>query len=1100
MFSKKSKKSLLNIWKRLLGWSSISILMLGGLSGVAASGYYMSQDANLGSDFGSGTSFDIQLSLDETLTKEQNNQAIQDSAVALENILNNLGLSQVLVNSGTTTINNNQTGGISKKFGVLSASFDTSNEIFGLLDIDEKNNEIINNFKIYSQALNTYNVELENISTEYPNTKTRPTGRTNGINGVILDETTPVNSYFLNDDKNYKSLNVHDGKYFTTENELIDIGEAVQIELPTNKDFFATSNFIKDKNDFNESIVPPEPPPTERYKSSKVGEEPDPEPPPPDLTDAYQTSQSWMLWKDKSSFINKLNNLTYASLYNLYANGGRTDIGESSMSDQRWFIDLEANAKINRYLQTLNDVERLFVEFVGDLVYFDLIVTEANLMTILYDFYNSEVFAPNNSYKVDIASGTPSNKQYSTSIINGWYFLESDNTDLSSLFGTSLYGMIDYRNYKNYFFDDNNVVIQNADEPILEFNDNSIRIKPNSKVDSINISPTTLRNKLIETRIPIDYGNYSRNLVLLFDEYQAINAWSGPIYKPDTDTQILTDEANQRKEKISNLFSSNTLLSFSGSNISTLGLTFIGLSAFDFFIFSLIILILTIGIIISVLYRFPGFISFIMGASAFGFSILFFNLFGLTFNFYVYAALFVAAFINFFIPLLLFKNVKKEVKQGSMIAPAFQKSMFKYSKMFVDIYIVEIIIALSFFFFATSQISSFGAMLVVNALVSLLINYVLLYLLLIILIRVYSSKINFLFASKRTLSINDHINSEALSSNTIVNLEDSKFKNLIRSKHFFTIKLFNKRNMFIAAFPFVIAIVGFILFFALPNGVAGFNGQTTVGSTLVINNFNIIGWTPQEILKMLNLEEASFFLNIDNDQMIIGIGSNYIIPTINNPLLTNNLNIFDLNFVANENLLASISNGIFFSMLFLIVWSVISLNIISVIPILIINIFSTGISLLLSWLLINLIGVESMAFVSIIYVLNSILSFIIVSSLKSSWNRKKGVSHESLKDIVTQITARLKPTLIIWNTILLSFTLLMAAFGTANLVVGFLLVFINSIIIYLISLYILPQLWYMFVILRDKYQNEINNISSKKIRPSSYDVVDEQNIKGINHH
>jgi hypothetical protein len=40
-------------------------------------------------------------------------------------------------------------------------------------------------------------------------------------------------------------------------------------------------------------------------------------------------------------------------------------------------------------------------------------------MKILYEFYNSEIFAPNNSYKVDIATNPPTNKQYSASIING---------------------------------------------------------------------------------------------------------------------------------------------------------------------------------------------------------------------------------------------------------------------------------------------------------------------------------------------------------------------------------------------------------------------------------------------------------------------------------------------------------------------------------------------------------------------------------------------------------------------------------------------------------------------------------------------------------
>ena len=1088
MFLKKSKKTHSNIWKKILGWSSISLLMLGGLSGVATSGYYMSQDSHLGSDFGSGTSFDIQLSLDG-IPIDEKEKVIKESADSLERILNNLGLSQVLVNTGTSTIKNNQTGNIDKEFGVLSASFDTSSEIFGLLDIEESDNDIVNNFKIYKQALNSYNVELENIGINYPGTNNKSTGRADGNKGIIADEVTPVNSYILNDDKNYKSLNTNEGKYYTSNNELINIGEAVQIDLPnkpsstTASHVFDTSNFVKDKNLYDKSIIPPEPPPEAVNKTTGGEGETS-----PDLTNAFQTHQSWFLWKDKSYFINKLNNLIFASLYNEYANGRRTNIGETNVTDQRWFIIPEVNGKINSYLQTLNGVEKLFVEFVGDPVYSNLIVTEDNLMTILYEFYNSEIFAPNNSYKVDIATTPPTNKQYSASIINGWYFLESDNTDLNDLYGSSLYGIIDYRNYDDYFFDDNNIVIQNDDEPILEFDDTSIRLKPDSRIDLTNFSPTVLKNKLLYTRIPIDYGNYSRDLISLLNSYREISTTPKP-----TDLVI----ADKLKKDMGNLFGSNTLLSFSGSNISTLPKTLVTLTAFEFFIFSLIILILTIGIIISVLYRFPGFMSFITTASAFGFSVLFFNLFGLTFNFYVYAALFASTFINFFIPFLLFKNVKKEIVQGSIVVPAFQKSMLKYSKMFLDIYVVQIIISLSFFFFSNAQISSFGAMLVVSGLVSLFFNYILLYLLLLILIRIYTHKSDFLFVSKKILLINNEINSESLVDDSMkTNLEDSKFKGILRSKHFFTINLFKKRNMFIAIFPFIIAIVGFILFLSLPNGMPIDNGSS---STLIVNNLDIIGLEVTDILRLLGLSGAEYSLN--ENQLVIYIPDSYKLPVdLVNPLLANNINIFNLKYLANENLLISLSSGIFISMMFLIVWSIISLNIISVVPILIINIFSTGVSLLLSWFLIDLIGIESMAFVSIIYVLNSICSFIIVSALKSSWNRKKIVSNDSLKEIITQIVARLKPTFIIWNIILLSFSLLMSFLGIINLIIGFLLIFINSIISYLINLYILPQLWYIFVILRDKYQNEINNISNKRIRPSSYDILDEQNVKGINHH
>ncbi len=1084
MFLKKSKKTASNIWKKILGWSSISLLMLGGLSGVAVSGYYMNQDSHLGSDFGSGTSFDIQLSLDGFSTPESQDKVIKESADALEKILNNLGLSQVLVNTGKSNIKNNQTGNVDKQFGILSASFDTSSEIFALLDIEESDNDIVNNFKIYTKALNSYNVELENIGIDYVGTNSKPTGRTTGANGIIAGEVNPINSYVLNDDKNYKSLEINEGKYYTSKNELVNIGQAIQIDLPqidsAPKKVFETSNFVKDKNLYDESIIPPEPPPEAIKTTTGEGETT------PDLTNAFQTTQSWLLWKDKSSFVNKLNNLTFASLYNEYANGRRTDIGESNVTDQRWFIIPEVNGKINTYLKSLNTVEKLFVEFVGDPVYSNLIITEDNMMKILYEFYNSEIFAPNNSYKVDIATNPPTNKQYSASIINGWYFLESDNRDLDDLFGTSLYGIIDYRNYDDYFFNNDNIVIQNADEPILEFDDTSIRIKPDAKVDATNFSTTVLKNKLLGTRIPVDYGNYSRDLISLLNSYREIQTTPKP-----------ADEiASVIKEDMGKLFSSNTLLSFSGSNISTLPKTLVTLTAFEFFIFSLIILIVTIGIIISVLYRFPGFMSFITTASAFGFSILFFNLFGLTFNFYVYAALFTSTFINFFIPFLLFKNVKKEITQGSIIIPAFQKSMFKYSKMFLDVYVVQIIISLSFFFFSNAQISSFGAMLVVSGLVSLFLNYLLLYSLLLILIRIYTNKSDFLFVSKKILLINSEINNDPLDMIVKTDLEDSKFKGLLRSKHFFTIHLFKKRNMFIAIFPFIIAITGFILFLALPNGMPLPNNGA--GNTLIINNIDIIGLKVEDILKLLNLSGADFSLN--ENQLVISITDDYVLPSLTNPLLSNNISTFNLKYLANENLLVSITSGIFISMLFLLVWSIISLNIISVLPILIINIFSTGISLLLSWFLIDIIGAESMAFVSIIYVLNSICSFIIVSALKSSWNRKKSVSNDSLKEIITQIVGRLKPTLIIWNIILLSFSLLMSLLGIISLITGFLLIVVNSIIIYLINLYILPQLWYIFVIFRDKYQNEINNISNKRIRPSSYDILDEQNVKGINHH
>ncbi len=1072
------------------------------------------------------------------------------------NQLNNLGLTNISVSSGVgsysySSASSTSTGTQVIPVGYVNMTFENSQAVFGLSEEDDM--DFLNDSKIVSKIGESNRYVIENVAQRYP----KYTSATSAS-----DPNTPstmrTNSYILAD-KDGVHLNSADGtkdkdRFYVSSPSNIsekikdyvdsdDVVDSNALQLVQNN-FYYLKPFIQDKYDYDKIVADQSASNSEEtpatYSSSAVLAADDTTVPPstddttppaeedkPDAAKQFQAHQTWLLWKNKQGLINYLNRLVYSAYCNVYANninirlGGKYEVGTPKLDSNTNTnaIDTNLRKQINAYLDNLSPLEKEIIQFItssaGNISSGNFkSITEENLMGFLWEFYNS-TYCSENTVGIYQSTDKPINRNnHSDSQVNGWSFIDAANADLSSLLSPYLIQIYDYTSFNNAFLNPKTSKEQdeeikdeaNKDKPIF-YTTNKIKLLSNT------LSTKTFKNELENQQyvfplldIPnqINLNNMSTAITAAANLNTRIQAGEfGSVAN-----EIFKDNPDYKKdvEEIANNFRASIVF----GNIAKSRQRYAAPAFYDWPIFNILLIVLSaiillVGIIVSIIYRVPGIFSFLFAGLTFTGSLAFFNIFGFTFSFFSFMGLIIGTFLSFLIPFYIFKNFRKEINEGSSIYGAYIKTIKKYWKLALDTHIVPLLIAFSFLFFGKNNLVDFGALLTISTFLSLILSCVLLFVSIIIMITMFDAPSPKAFMTykqaRRMKEVNDYI---ALhETNKGLSFELGWYEKRINKFDFY------KKWRLFASLGFVfVSIIGVILLFVLG---PGFSVDFSNGHILIIHNADLLEKVSPDFIANIPNQMGEHYM-FDNVWYIqLKSASPEEIFKLFNALpstdpvaketLLNSYSIAETSTYISDELVhdAFVCFGI--SLSFVAVWSLISINWVSILPIAIVQ--CVVILLSLGWVGITRMpfNIEGIAIAALIFVIASIYMIALLSSVKISWDRKKTLSYLELNKLVNSILSKINSNLLHFLGLFILFAALSAIF-TANflLAMAFINMIVNVLIVALVVPYLLLPLWNFFISLKNIYVKElVQSSKNKKMQKAiNYDAVDEQLVKGLN--
>lgn len=1103
-------------WKKILGIVATCIIASGALVGMGFGAYNISQKTNSTSDFTDGRSIQINLRLYQTdqsgnFILDKNNQPIKiysdpnleleyikQSAKYLTALLEEKGLVNISVSYGYSHAKNEATNVFANNqepIAVLYANFENSATAFNLYNVNESVNEFYNQKQVYDNLDNQWAYEIELVKPTY-NSKTYPiethpnTYRTN-------------NSGIFSDGKGYSGSDLSYYDIYLLKNEEVnpfydndgnEVDGAVSYTLKDDLTFkyFNSYQFGEQYKEFKE---------LEKNETSSDDSTIATE------TQKYQTEYTWFLWKDKQGAIDYLNSLIGLWYFNLYANIVNQNACSSTDkdtilsnlfptgSDPAYIhnaVDKDTRNKINVIINSLSDIERSFIGFlvyeyganpsVPSLDWHLDLITEDNLIPVIYNFFNNEIFSP--TTVIDDTVSNDNTDGVSQSVLDGWSFLESTNTALASFLGDYYVGTIDYRNFNNYFLNPNPPEATEEDsDPIPEpFNVNQFKII--TDFSSISAALTYLNDE--NYKFPIINNNldsFVLNFPEIANEYKILNDKFKP-QNGNNDKQEIITFANK-------FFVGQALFSqqfFVPPNIAQSYIN--NYNPLDIMLVILGAIIFLVGIFVSIRYRIPGLFAFIISGLVFVLSIILYNVFGYLYSFYSLLAAAIGTFLSFFVPSFLFRNIEKEVSEGSTLSAAILKSTKKYWKMSLDTHIMAILTSLSFLFFGLSGNKNFGAMLIISVFLSFILSGIIYFILLLFYVYVVQFDFNDWFISNRYYQRLQGFGKT----------DNKKIWMINRLSYF------NKWNYSALIILILIGLVGVI--FVTTHGPI-FSIDFSASNILVINNFDQLGISQEDVVKALNINTIESHL-YDNQLVIYTLNNleiNQVVEKLStivsselsnkvydNTLVTTLTSDYAIKIVKNTLICFSIAIG------FCAIWSVLSLNIISVIPLALTQVLTTMILVGFVSLIAIPIDLNVIPAFSLIFIVSTCFSTSLISSVKSSWNRKMQISIVDLKALLNSIIGKININYLIVNGAIICFGIFGMAFTSSSLISAFGIILIGcGLILFFVNNSICVVLWFLFVLLRNLFDKEL--IKTKSTMPKhvhDYDDVNEQKIMGLN--
>lgn len=1140
------KSSIFKKFKKIFGISALGAIILGSAAGITVASLDIATNTNLSADFDPGINYKIQLNLVDKDNKplykkdeitgenkiidiDATNKLLSDTSNIFSKQLQTLGLTNISLSSGYGSYSYNKPDSslTTIPIGIISAKFENSLSALNTTAIDKKNpseftGEFTNHDSIEKKIIKANRLELENIQNKYDgyngsHSINASTGR-DLASAILFDKKIDdiikgSNNFEINAPGNLSE----EIKLFTNSAD-VESTNSLQLVQAEN---YNTKPFIKEKWNYDK-LSPDSSNPT-FYVDDGTGDGgtgdggtgDGGEPTTPNPQDSYQTGNTWFLWNDKQGFINYLNRIVYAVYFNRYANDIKTSttdvvIGTPSVNPDIFsnYVDKYLRNNINAWLDSLSEIEKNIAKFLtistnGK----PEVINENNLFGFLYEFWGSDQNTSKTEYKdANLAS---------KSELDGWGFLETNNNDFSDLFGNFLIGKIDYSNFSTFLEDPtpprdpdleplpppenveetlyitDKIQIFNSGSSIEEFTENIKNERYsfpviNTAFDSLQDGTSDLTKALATAKII--------NAVDQFDPTKPqINQWEDPKYI-------------KAKKDLADIFSPSIIFGLMSESKQRFDTP----DYYNFPIFSILMIVISalifmVGIFISIRYRIPGLLVFLSTSLTFTLSMVLFNAFGFTFSFFSFIGLLFGVLLSTIIPFFIFKNFKKELCEGSSVYGSYIKTLKKYWKVSLDTHIVSLLASFAFLFFGKLQIVDFGAMLVITSFLSAIISGVILFSVIYFLLYIFSFENTSIFINKKMFMQLKTTNEKFEGENANIENESKSKKKIIKSLN--TFNFYSKKHIIVISIFSLIAVAGIILLGILgPSFSLDFSGT----KNLIFSNANILfpgvidysslpgyistsipGYVFDNQLFIQTNASASTILEwikgtFTGEQQLIALNSYSIVETSSKIALESVYSLLKC---------MGIAIG------FISIWILISLNWIAILPIIVTQL----VSLLL---IIGFVGITRMplniegitAFI-LIFMISTIYSAAIISSIKTSWNRKELIALLELKYLSNSIISKINSNFIFLLFTLMGLSVIAIILTFSSLLFTFITIIIGCISIMFTLPYVLVPLWYRFIIIRDIYLKELVKSSQDKVQKrhiTNYDDVDEQLIKGMN--
>jgi hypothetical protein len=142
---------------------------------------------------------------------------------------------------------------------------------------------------------------------------------------------------------------------------------------------------------------------------------------------------------------------------------------------------------------------------------------------------------------------------------------------------------------------------------------------------------------------------------------------------------------------------------------------------------------------------------------------------------------------------------------------------------------------------------------------------------------------------------------------------------------------------------------------------------------------------------------------------------------------------------------------------------------------------------------------ETITFIPLFILINTIFSFIFVGNINNKWIKQKYHTFQDLRNIINnEIKSSFRHYFIPLLMIISMIIIVSATLNSSTLVFSFLYLFIGLIVTLIGMLTVTKSVLLFNMIIRYKYKLRINQ--SDIFFKNNYDDVDEQNIEGINKH
>ena len=147
------------------------------------------------------------------------------------------------------------------------------------------------------------------------------------------------------------------------------------------------------------------------------------------------------------------------------------------------------------------------------------------------------------------------------------------------------------------------------------------------------------------------------------------------------------------------------------------------ISAWKAIFISILVIILIIGILVSILYRFPGFIVWIISSATLGISALtYHDLALITSNGSLFAYL-ISYIMTLFIFIIFLQKTEEFYRSGISYILAFEKGIRYFVTYGLDLHILVFLTSLAFVYFASFELQTIGIVIAIYFALSFLINY-----------------------------------------------------------------------------------------------------------------------------------------------------------------------------------------------------------------------------------------------------------------------------------------------------------------------------------------------------------------------------------------